>query len=74
MVDFSWLGGPPAAIAVLNANPMLFVDLILVIVGLILLTFLAWFIHYRTSKNNGTYSPWWKNLGKKEEKKGGARR
>lgn len=71
MVNFAFLGGPPDAIAVLNADPILFVDLLVVIVGLIILTFLAWFIHYRTSKNNGTYTPWFKQLKKAEEGKGG---
>ena len=72
MVDFSFLGGPPNAIAVLNADPIIFVDLLVVIVGLILLSVLAWFIHYKTSKNNGTYDPWFKNLGKAEKGKAGA--
>ncbi|KAF2271119.1 hypothetical protein CC78DRAFT_573496 [Lojkania enalia] len=67
MVDFRWLGGPPAATATLNAQPILFVDLLVSLVGCILLILICWFIHYRTGKNNGTYSPWWKNLKKAEE-------
>ena len=70
MVDFSFLGGPPAAIAVLNANPILFVDLLVVIVGLIVMLVLIWFIHYRTSKNNGTYEPFYKTWMKEKGAKG----
>ncbi|KAF2267729.1 hypothetical protein CC78DRAFT_613833 [Lojkania enalia] len=70
MANFSWLGGPPRAIATLNAHPILFVSLLLVIFSCIGLGVLAWVIHWRTSVNNGTYSPWWKNLKKAEAGKG----
>lgn len=49
-MGFEWLGLTPAATAALNADPALFVDLILVIVGLAAMGVIIWYINYETGK------------------------
>ncbi|CAD6456082.1 7d8fc7cb-3d92-40d9-aa60-58f970f47c47-CDS [Sclerotinia trifoliorum] len=60
---FKWLGFTPKATAVLQADPFLFVQLILVLVGLSVLVGIAWWIHYETNK------PYAKPKVKKDAKK-----
>ncbi|ESZ97650.1 hypothetical protein SBOR_1966 [Sclerotinia borealis F-4128] len=48
--SFKWLNLTPKATAVLQATPFLFVELILVLVGLFTLVGIAWWIHYETNK------------------------
>ncbi|PQE13052.1 hypothetical protein CJF32_00008944 [Rutstroemia sp. NJR-2017a WRK4] len=62
---FKWLGFTPKATAVLQANPFLFLELILVLLGLFTLGGIAWAIHYETNK------PYRKPKVKKGEEKGG---
>ncbi|KZZ91789.1 hypothetical protein AAL_06543 [Moelleriella libera RCEF 2490] len=53
MANFDWLakiGATREAVAVLNDQNFLFVDLIVVLVGLGLQCTLIWFIHYATMK------------------------
>ncbi|KAI9646183.1 hypothetical protein NHQ30_005623 [Ciborinia camelliae] len=60
---FKWLRFTPKATAVLQANPFLFVELILVLVGLFALVGIALLIHYQTNK------PYAKPKVKKDAKK-----
>jgi hypothetical protein len=53
MVNFDWLkkvGATNEAVAVLNDQPYLFADLLVVLVGLGLQCLLIWYIHYATLK------------------------
>ncbi|PNY24083.1 Uncharacterized protein TCAP_05979 [Tolypocladium capitatum] len=72
MANFSWLksvGATDQAVAVLNDQPNLFVNLILVLVGLTVQCLLIWGIHFATLK------PGQKKTKKpKDNATGGARR
>ncbi|KAG8423291.1 hypothetical protein J3458_000196 [Metarhizium acridum] len=53
MANFDWLqkvGATKEAVAVLNDQPYLFADLLVVLVGLGLQCLLLWYIHYATLK------------------------
>ncbi|GAO14622.1 hypothetical protein UVI_02009260 [Ustilaginoidea virens] len=53
MAKFDWLtsvGATREAVAVLNDQPNLLVDLVLVLIGLGLQCLLVWYIHYATMK------------------------
>ena len=58
-IDFSFLGFTENATAVLNADNAIFFDLLAVIISLIVMLVIVWYIHYKTSKMNGTYKPFW---------------
>ncbi|CCD54088.1 hypothetical protein H4I96_06878 [Botrytis cinerea] len=60
---FKWLGFTPKATAVLQTTPFLFVQLILVLIGLFTLVAIAFWIHYETNK------PYAKPKVKKDAKK-----
>jgi hypothetical protein len=65
--QFGWflkIGATPQAVAVLNDQPFLFVDLLVVLVVLALQITLHWYIHYATMKPEQR---------KKKEKKGAAK-
>lgn len=53
MANFDWLkkvGASNQAVAVLNDQPNLFVNLIVVLIGLGLQCLVIWYIHYATMK------------------------
>ncbi|KND94022.1 hypothetical protein TOPH_00900 [Tolypocladium ophioglossoides CBS 100239] len=53
MANFDWLksvGATNEAVAVLNDQPNLFVNLLVVLVGLIVQCLLIWYIHFATLK------------------------
>ena len=50
---FNWLHLTPEATAVLQANPFLFAELIIVLVSCMLIILLAWYIHFVTNKVRG---------------------
>ncbi|KAF7902132.1 uncharacterized protein EAF01_007430 [Botrytis porri] len=60
---FKWLNFTPKATAVLQATPFLFVQLILVLIGLFVLAGIAFWISYETNK------PYAKPKVKKDAKK-----
>ena len=50
---FSWLHLTPEATAVLQADPFLFAELIIVLISCIFIILLAWYIHFVTNKVRG---------------------
>lgn len=68
MGSFDWLGkvgATPQAVATLNAQPDLFVKLVIVLIGLGVQCGLIWYIHYATLKPS-------QRKKKNDKKKGGA--